>query len=484
MLMENRTTELRAEYTDQIDRTVVAFANTEGGKIYIGIDSDGTVLGVESMVAVMRKITNMIRDAVRPDVSAFTECTLETIGGRLVVVLTVNRGTARPYYLADKGIRPEGVFLRMGASSVPASETAILNMIRGTGGERYENARSVEQQLTFRKTEGYFAKAELPFDDEQKRALNIIGADGTYTNLAMLLSEQCLHTLRLAVFEGTQKSDAREKAELTGSLLAQWEAAFAYLDRLSNAPAPPAASAPSASPPPPQDGSPAYPREALREALLNAVLHRDYSFGGPTLISIFQDRIELVTVGGLPHGLTFQDIKLGVSALRNQDLARVFLRLGLIEAYGSGIQKINDCYRDCPAKPRLEVSENAFKLTLPHWTRHAPDPVPDPAPSAMRDHPAPPAEPQREEQRPSPHAPDNRSDNRPDNHKAAARQERLLRLAEKQGYLVRKNVETHLRVSQATAILILREMVEKGLLIKEGSGKHQKYRKGNPNSAL
>src|SRR5699024_11153931 len=109
-----------------------------------------------------------------------------------------------------------------------------------------------------------------------------------------------------------------------------------------------------------------YPSEALREALLNAITHRDYSFSGSTLISIFDDRIEFVTIGGLVRGLTFDDIMLGVSALRNQNLANVFYRLKLIEAYGTGILKINESYAECAVKPQFEVTDNAFKITLPN----------------------------------------------------------------------------------------------------------------------
>ena len=152
-----------------------------------------------------------------------------------------------------------------------------------------------------------------------------------------------------------------------------------------------------------------------------------------------------MTIGGLVRGLTFDDIMLGVSALRNPNLANVFYRLKLIEAYGTGILKINESYADFAVKPRFEVTDNAFKITLPNINyAGARKDVTATAPLKVDD--------------------------------KAERQEMLLRLAEKQGYIIRKDVEAELKVSQATAILILRDMVEKGLLIKEGSGKQQKYR--------
>ena len=375
--------------------SVVAFANTGGGKVYIGINDDGSVYGVENTGTTVLCVTNMIRDF----------------------------------------IRPEGVYVRQSASSVPASETAILNMIKETSGDRYEDARSINQQLTFEKAENYFAKRNLPFGDQQKRTLNIIGSDGTYTNLGMLLSDQCVHTIKMAVFDGSMKSVFRDRKELTGSLLTQLEDAYSYIDQFNRT----RAEFEGLDRIDKRD----YPGEALREALLNAITHRDYSFSGSTLISIFDDRIELVTIGGLVRGLTFDDIMLGVSALRNQNLANVFYRLNLIEAYGTGILKINESYADRTAKPQFEVTDNAFKIILPNINY-----------ADKRNNAA---------------APLNVTGK-------ADRQEILLRLAEKRRYIVRKDVEVALKVSQATAILILRDMVEKGLLIKEGSGKQQKYR--------
>lgn len=180
MRQESKTIEFKREYTDDLKYAVVAFANTDGGKIYIGINDDGSVQGIQDTDGTMLRINNMIRDAVRPDVTMFTECGAEEMDGKAVIVLNVQRGTARPYYLSGKGVRPEGVYVRQGASSVPASETGILNMIKETSGDCYEDARSLNQQLTFEKATGYFAKRELPFGEQQKRTLNIIGADGTY----------------------------------------------------------------------------------------------------------------------------------------------------------------------------------------------------------------------------------------------------------------------------------------------------------------
>ena len=100
--------------------------------------------------------------------------------------------------------------------------------------------------------------------------------------------------------------------------------------------------------------------------MLNALVHRDYAFSSSTIISIFDDRIEFVSIGGLPKGVSLDDIMLGISVPRNEKLAKIFYRLHLIEAYGTGIPKIMRSYADCKRKPELQATDNAFKITLPN----------------------------------------------------------------------------------------------------------------------
>lgn len=433
MLTESGSVELKRKYVDDIKKTVIAFANGDGGTVYIGVEDDGAVTGVEDPDGTMLQAANALRDAIRPDVTLFVACNAEELEGKTIVTLRVQRGTARPYYLAGKGIRPEGVFVRFGASTVPATEAAILDMIRETSGDCYEASRSLNQQLTFQKAGEYFQKQGLAFGEQQKRTLGLIGSDGTYTNLALLLSEQCIHTLKLAVFQGSRKTVFRDRAELTGSLLNQLDEAFAYIDRFNNT----HADYRGLERVDVRD----YPVQAIREALLNAIIHRDYSFRAPTLISIFDDRIEFVSVGGLVRGLTKADILLGVSAPRNEQLANVFYRLRLIEAYGTGMPKIQECYREQPVQPVIEIADHAFKVTLPNlnYGREA----------------------QTAETR--------RTSG------LTEREATVLALLEERGSITRREVEKALGVSQATAILALREMTRKGLLRKTGGGRTQAY---------
>ena len=447
MIMENKTTEFKREYVDDIKNTVIAFANCDGGILLIGVDDDGTVCGISDMDGTMLRVTNAIRDAVRPDVTMFTECKADVMDGRPVLRVTVQRGTARPYYLHGKGIRPEGVYVRQGASTVPAAEAAILSMIKETSGDSYEAARSLNQQLTFSQTSALFRKRNVDLGKAQMRTLHLIGEDDTFTNLAFLLSDQCTHTIKLAVFDGSRKTVFRDRLELSGSLLAQLEDAFAYIDRYNRT----RAEFSGLDRIDMRD----YPPEAIREALLNALVHRDYSFSSPTLISIFDDRIEFVTVGGLVRGISMKDIRLGISVLRNQNLANIFYRLRLIEAYGTGILKINEAYDDYSVKPIMEATDNAFKTVLPNTNYHKSLYTFQEKHQNVREetlYTAVTRDPQKEE-----------------------RINTVIELCRKKGYVMRTDIQKALNISQATAILLLRELTENGLLVKQGAARNLRY---------
>ena len=422
-MFEDKKTEFKRRYVDDIKKSVVAFANTDGGNIYIGVDDGGNFVGVDDIDETMLQLTNAIRDAIKPDITMF--CTV-SIENNNTIRLSVSRGTARPYYLGSKGIRPEGVYVRQGASSVPASESAILSMIRETYGDSYEEVRSRTQELTFNASSAIFTQKEISFGETQKRSLGLIDDDGTYTNLALLLSDQCVHTIKIAVFEGEQKTVFKARREFNGSLLKQLSDAYQYIDQFNHIHAH-------------TEGlyridKRSYPQDAIREALLNAIVHREYGFSASTLISIFDNRIEFVSIGGLTKGISRNDIMLGISITRNKKLADVFYRLHLIEAYGTGMPKIMEAYKEFGIEPVIEISDNAFKITLPNTAS---------ARSVQKCE-----------------LPEN--------------EQRILSLI-KNGVMSRAEIQKLLGVSQTTTIKTIASLLEKGLIVKLGNGKNSKY---------
>ncbi|MDR0916862.1 MAG: putative DNA binding domain-containing protein [Oscillospiraceae bacterium] len=353
-MRESNDVEFKREYTPELKKEVVAFVNTDGGVIYVGRDDDGEPYPLSDIDAVLTQITNSVRDGILPDATMFVRYETGADG----ITVTVREGTNKPYYLAEKGLKPSGVYVRQGASSVPSSFEQIREMIKLTDGDKFETARSLTQDLTFRETTDEFARCGVAFGDGQMRTLGIIGADGLYTNLGLLLSDQCAHTTKFAVFSGTKKGEFKTRKEVDGSVLRQMRSAFDFLSLSNNL----AATFSGLDRIEQYD----YPEEAFREAMLNAIIHREYAFSGSIIVNIYDDRMEFVSLGGLMPGLRTEDLFFGVSQPRNEKLANVFYRLKYIEAYGTGLRRIMQYYEDVDVKPQITVTHGAFMLTLPN----------------------------------------------------------------------------------------------------------------------
>lgn len=358
LFVENEVTVLKSKYTDNIKKEIIAFANTRGGTIYIGINDDGGVCGVENSDYLIQQVMNAARDSIKPDITLFMNVETLINEDKTIVAVYVQCGTHKPYYLATKGLRPEGVFVRRGNSSVPASDIAIRQMIKETDGDNYEDMRSLNQDLTFEKINIEFKKRNLLFTNVQMKTLGLIDSEGLYTNLALLFSDQCPHIIKAASFLGTNQDDFQDRREFTGSILKQLEDAYNYLDLRNKNIATFAELQ--------RYDHKDYPEVAIREALLNAIVHRDYGISASTLLSIYSNRIELISIGGLAGGIAYDDMMLGISYCRNKKLADVFYRMGLIEAYGTGIKKIMSSYQNSFVKPEIIVSSGAFKFILPN----------------------------------------------------------------------------------------------------------------------
>ena len=174
---------------------------------------------------------------------------------------------------------------------------------------------------------------------------------------------------------------------------------------------------------------------------MNLIVHREYSFRASTFISLYEDRIEFTSIGGLVSGVTLKDIMMGISVCRNVKLANVFYRLELIEAYGTGILKIQDAYSGTEKKPKIETSDNAFKIILPNLNIHT------------------------EQERTV-----------TGRLTGSVQEDSVIALAKKQGTFTRKDLEKALGISQTACGRLLKQMMENRQIVQEGKGRNTHYR--------
>lgn len=216
MTFETENIEFKLQFTDELYKEVIAFANTDGGVIYIGIDNNGNAVGIDNVDENYTRITNGIRDAIMPDVTMFVKYTIQE---NRVVRITVGEGSYKPYYLKSKGLKPSGVFVRQGTSSVSASPEQIRAMIKESDGDTFESMRSMEQDLTFESAKKAFKRYNIEFSKTKYRALGITTqADELYSNLALIISDQCAHTTKVAVFADEENTKFRDSKEFGGSI--------------------------------------------------------------------------------------------------------------------------------------------------------------------------------------------------------------------------------------------------------------------------
>jgi ATP-dependent DNA helicase RecG len=278
--------------------------------------------------------------------------------------------------------------------------------------------------LTFKEATEEFERCNAEFGENQMRTLGIIDSDGLYTNLGLLLSDQCSHTIKFAVFNGAKKGEFKTRKEIEGSLFRQMRQAFDFMHLSNNL----AASVSGLDRIEQYD----YPEIALRDAILNAIIHRDYGFSGSIIINLYDDRAEFVSLGGLVPGLQAEDLFLGISQPRNEKLANIFYRLKHIEAYGIGLRLIMQYYEDSKIKPEINATSGAFSLILPNMNYAQPLHL---------------------------------------TKKPKAQHCAILNYLQDNPLITNEIVQEVLSVKQTRAYTIIREMIDAGLIAKIGSGK-------------
>ena len=340
-------------------KTMIAFANTLGGNLYLGRNKEGTATGlskkdVQRISRALHTFCAEETDPVMLDLMS-TKVMAADAGGYLLRT-TVLPGEDRPY--AFKGQRyTGGAYVRDGSVTVTATEEELREMIRDSASESRESRLSRRTDLTFGEAAAVFRKYNVDFSPAHLRHLRLADDNGHFTLLGELLSDQ--NRTRLVI--GTFSRDAASLSAhtLSGSLLRQIDRAFDLFAEMN-----------------PEifhktDGLAnrryfAWPPKALREALVNCAVHRDYAEPELTKVSVFPNRFEFLSYGSIPGRLSVEDIVLeGVSKCRNEHLAVILRRLGWMENYGSGFPMIWREYANSGAEPKLEATRRVFRIVLP-----------------------------------------------------------------------------------------------------------------------
>ena len=372
---ESKNVEYKVTLPDKSEKymkTIVAFANTQGGKLVVGID-DKTheIVGVENEILfqVMDGIANAVSDSCMPQIIPDIEP--QTVDGKTVIVVSVEAGKNRPYYLKSKG-KENGTYIRVADTSRQAFPEKIRELemegARISWDELTCVGYSVSDEATerlcqdienFRKkagmTEHSVKKEQLINWKILKQSEGQVMATNAY---ALLTSDYFpFSKTQCAVFKGTDRAVFLDKREFTGPIYAQIESAVDFVLRNIRLGAR-------------IDGlvrkeKYELPLEAIREMIINAHCHRNLLDESCIQVAVYDDRLEVTSPGGLYNGLTYEEVMNGHSKIRNKAIANIFSQMGLVEAWGSGIKRILNAAKEYGLlEPKFQEFDNMFRVEL------------------------------------------------------------------------------------------------------------------------
>ncbi len=335
---ETNRFENKEQLNEEFEQEVIAFLNyKEGGIIYVGINKNGQVVGVENTDLTQLQIKDRIKNNIQPSTLGLFDVTVETIDNKEVIKVIISSGTEKPYYLRKKGRTPEGCYIRIGSSKERMTERMIEEMFARRIKNSLKEIESPRQDLTFRQLKIHYEGNGMILNDNFARNLNLLTDEGKYNYNAYLLADENNISIKLVKYLGTSKMELIENQEYGYCCLIT--ATQRILDRLTAE-------------------NTVYAKieyngrkevemidsKALKEAVINAMVHSDYTLTTTPIIELYSDRIEITSGGGLPQGLSQEEFLEGVTAPRNKELIRVFKDVDLIENIGSGVLRILDAY--------------------------------------------------------------------------------------------------------------------------------------------
>ena len=355
--MENSTIEYKRELTDNLEKEVVAFLNSQGGTIIIGKDDDGNSVNIENPDKIALMVADRIKNNILPSAMGIFNIDIEQEGENNIVVITVASGLEKPYYLSKFGRVPRGCYIRIGTQTAQMPQNKIDEMFSKRIVNTLHNVVSPNQELTFSQLKIFYEEKGYDVSNEYfLKNLGLYTDDNKFNYAAFLLSDNNDTSIKVARFKGIEKLDILERNEFGRCCLIK--SAINVLEKLK-----------IINTTVVRVGGDAQRKEyklidedALREAVLNAIIHNDYINGAYPVVEVYDDRIEIVSSGGLPVGLSKGEFFEGRSLPRNKELMRVFSDMDLCEQLGSGTRKILKHY----SKEVFNISEHFISVALPY----------------------------------------------------------------------------------------------------------------------
>lgn len=317
-MIENSRVEFKKELNEKLEKEFVGFLNShEGGIIYIGIDDSGKPTDIKDIDKIQVQIADRFKDGILPSTLGLFDIRIEEVQDKQVVKAIISSGTEKPYYIKKNGMSPKGCFIRLGNSTHPMTVGMIDDLYSRRIRNSLFNIKSPRQDLTFAQLKIYYEEMGLKLNANFAKNLELLNDEGYYNYNAYLFSDSNGLSMKVAKYFGTDKIDLIENQEYgycsiikaTHNILSKLEIENITRTKITSKQ---------------RIEKRLVDSIALREALINAIVHNDYSREIPPLVEIFSDRIVVTSTGGLPQSLTREEFLSGISAPRNKEIMRIF----------------------------------------------------------------------------------------------------------------------------------------------------------------
>lgn len=355
--IESNTVEFKENLTADLEREVVSFLNSKkGGDIYIGINNKGDVLGVENPDALQLAITDRIKNNILPTVMGAFDVFSEEVQGKTIIHIVISRGVEKPYYLKKYGLSPKGAFIRIGTSVQQMTSSMIEEQFAMRTRNSLRNIRSPRVgKHSFSQLKIYYQEKGFDINDSFLNNLDFYTPNEELNYIAYLFADVNSISMKVAKYAGTNKIELIENEEYgycslikaTNLILDKLEIENKTFTKITGAAE--------------RLQKRMIDRTALREALINAVVHNDYSREVTPVVEIYSDRLTITSYGGLVEGLSKEEFFKGRSMLRNREVMRIFKDLELVEQLGSGMNRILDKY----SKTIFKFTEHFMQVSFP-----------------------------------------------------------------------------------------------------------------------
>lgn len=354
MISENKHIEFKQKVTPELEKEVVAFLNSnEGGVIYIGIDKNGLPVGVSDADNEQLLIKDRLKNNILPSCMGLFDLVIEQKEGKEIIKIIVAGGYEKPYYVKKYGLSEKGAFIRVGSSAEPMPTRQIEQLFSKRIRNSIGNMKSPKQALQFQQLHIYYQSIGKTLNEQFARNLELLTDDESYNYVAYLMNDINNISIKVARYQGLNRVDLVESNEYGYESLVK--ATHQVLDKLNleNRTLTKITSKE-------RKEQRLWNAIALREAVINAFVHNDYTKEVAPKFEIFDDRLEITSYGSLPEGLSKSEFFEGYSIIRNKELMRIFKDLDLVEQLGSGIPRILQAY----SKDSFDFSENFLRITL------------------------------------------------------------------------------------------------------------------------